>query len=515
MIYSGNTFNDLGELLVGVQVTLTAPPSDIKVSVITDSNGEWKIEVNDIDNNNVKLTFTQDGRELYIVYKPLPTGRIDRITPQIGGVLDLKGKYVRGTYYVTSLESSTKEDIDKQLEDAYKFVKANPGNYRLFIESSESRVTNYDREPSSPTNGDPLTPTNADPSPLARRRAEALQKYANEFFLNKYNTENPLPEGFILPEVQIKKIETGLTEYNTQEDAVPYGGDPYTSPKGESYKSEQFTRLIAEFIIAPTIIKKIPDPKKCIQNLEIIVKGPTHTCDSAVFKVYLNDILLLRDKDNAPYASMNNWCKGEEIGQRIHGISLEKSLELQQYDNAINGYQSTKGKPGGKRENRFIINDTIANQAIANNSEEMIISMECWNPTNYYEDSSEPTFGGRSIEPGKWGFDCHKGVGEISITNVNGVIQNIPSTTTPQRRDFRTNILSFDPCTLKVIHDSEWFEAQKQARIDALPEGERKKLEKEKKYRSDLKNNNISENEYNRLVAELGINNLDLLFSNF
>ena len=245
-IYSGNTFDVVGKKLKGVQVTFTAPPSTTKLSTITNDNGEWQIEVNDVDNSKAKLTFTQDGKVIATIPAPLPTGKIERINSQSGGTLNLKGKYGAGKYYITSLEVTTKEDIDKQLAEAYKFVKANPGNYKLYIESSESRVTNYDREPSSPTNGKPLLPTEKDPAPLARRRAEALQKYANDFFLNNYNKENPVPTGFILPEVQIRSVITGSTKYDSQTDTNPYDG-----PKGENYKNEQYTKLIADFISKP------------------------------------------------------------------------------------------------------------------------------------------------------------------------------------------------------------------------------------------------------------------------
>lgn len=507
-IYSGNTFDVVGKKLKGVQVTLTAPPSTIKVSSITDDEGNWKIEVNDINNNNVKITFTQEGRVIAIVDKPLPTGVIDRITPQTGGVLDLKGKYPGGKYYITSLESTVKEDIDKQLEDAYKFVKANPGNYRLYIESSESRVTNYDREPSSPTNGQELPPTNNDPSPLARRRAEALQKYANDFFLSKYNVENPPPEGFILPEVQIKSIATGLTTYNSQDDAVPYGGDPYAGPKGESYKSEQFTRLIAEFIVAPTVTTFPPEDKeKCIQNLEIILSTPGHKCDSAVFQIFLNDILLLRD-DGKDYASLNNFTQPEDIGNRYHGLSLEQSRALQAYDNAVSGYQTTKGAPGGKRENRFIVTNEIAKQAILNNPDELVISLMCYNPTNYYEDGKGFLNIPGNVETGVWGYDCHKnGVGQLSLTNINGKKQRLNGVDTPDVRDKITKVISLNPCTLEVIHRSDYFARQaateERNRKKALTPEELAKENKLKQYQNQLNAGRISQREYDRLVLEL------------
>jgi hypothetical protein len=451
-IYSGNTFNDFGELLVGVQVKLTALPSTIEATTYTDREGRWKIDINDIENDNVKITFIDAGRVIYSITHPLPTGIIDRISPQAGGTLNLKGKYPAGKYYITSLESTVKEDIDKQLEAAYKFVKLNPGNYRLYIESSESRVTNYDREPSSRTNGKELTPTATDEHPLARRRAEALQKYANDFFLNKYNTENPVPTGFILPEVQIRSITTGGTEYNTQVDAIPYGGDPYSplSPKAESFKNEQFTKIIAEFITQPIIEKFEEDVQGCVRNLEIIIEGGNHQCDSAVFKVYLNDVVLLRN-DSASYASLNNFANSRQIGKEYHGLSQPRSVELQKYDNAISGYQSKNGDPAGNRSNIFIVTDEIARQALANNPNELTISLACYNPTNYYEDAQGFALLPNARETGFWEYNCHKGVGSMSLKSTNGRTRDIQKVSTPEVRDEIIPVIILSPCTLGVI----------------------------------------------------------------
>jgi len=464
-VYSGVAYDDKGQKLKGAQVTLTAPPSTIKVSSITDDEGNWRIEVDNIDNNNVKITFTQEGRVVIVIDKPIPTGVVNEITPQTGGTLNLQGKYPGGKYYVTSLESAVKEDIDKQLENAYKFVKANPGNYRLFIDSSESRVTNYDREPSSPTNGQELAPTNADPSPLARRRAEALQKYANDFFLTKYNSEAPAPTGFVLPEVQIRSVATGLTEYNTQTDAVPYGGDPYAGPKGESYKAEQFTKLIAEFIVAPTTTTFPPDERiECVRNLEIIVEGGTHQCDSAVYQIYLNDILLLRE-DGANYASLNNFANPRNIGKSYHGLPEEQSRQLQSYDNAINGYQSTKGDEGGNRSNRFVVTDEIARQAIDNNPDELFISFKCWNPTDYYEDGKSFALLPNARETGFWEYNCHKGVGKLYIKNSKGKRRDISNVSTPEIRDEKVEVVGLSPCTLFVLSSAIDLQNKRDQRI--------------------------------------------------
>jgi len=241
------------------------------------------------------------------------------------------------------------------------------------------------------------------------------------------------------------------------------------------------------------------DKQKCVQGLEIILKGGNHKCDSAVFKIYLNDVLLLRDKDNAPYASLNNYAKFN--GEKVHGISFDESSELQKYDNALNGYQDTKGDPGGNRENRFIITDDIAKQALLSNPNELIISLMCWNPLDYFEDGTGAVFGD---EPGLWGFDCHEGVGTITLKSTNGKTANYPSISTPGRRNIPEGVIGLDPCTLKQIHGSAYFNSQ---RISA----NRKRTQAQKDYdlslsrlESQLQLDRITRREFDQKYLELG-----------
>lgn len=411
--FNGEVQDNFGRKLKDVKVTLTGKGIPSGKTTITDENGKWLITLTEsIESKDVTVTFTKYGLESRQVTNPQPTEILNTfIDPEKGGTLDLQGLYESGTYLVTSLTEESKSVLDQELEDLFQFIKNHPDNTKITITSSESQVTNNDNE-----DGDGINRTDEfrkTPGSLAKARAEALQKYVDNFLDKKY-TANPsldlklkpiiefgditrvggeLWERFYAPDPKnpniLKQIERPdiiaeneklLKQYNSSslnpDDKITRTAD---LPK---YKQDQYTRITVGVKHEPTIINECYAGNLVFDVMYITPGGihrytqppggVSHDCDSALFLVTANGILLKRDDGNA-YASMNNkigkdgksptsWLETHTEGLFSPTVSEKFIDEVRQYDNVYSGYHEYdiyKDIPGAATVRKAAYNEFV------------------------------------------------------------------------------------------------------------------------------------------------------------
>jgi hypothetical protein len=489
--FEGQVLDTNGQKLKDVKVTITGPGIVSNNSTATDENGKWIILLAvSLDPKDITVTFSKSGLEAKQVTNPQPTEILNGyIDPVKGGTLDLQGLYESGTYLVDSLSNESKEVINQELEDLFEFIKNNPGNTKITITSSESQVTNADNE-----TGDGVDRTDEfrrTPGSLAKARAEALQKYVDNFLNRKY-IENPnikvnnrpiiefgditrvgqeLWERFYTPNPINPNILT-ITERpdviakNKQLLEELKASDPNTEvtrtadlPK---YKKDQYTRITVELA-----------NKDCLANnlvFDVMYIGKGHQCNSATYQVKANNKILLRDDGN-DYASLNNNIPQSLAESNFNNIYTE----VKNYENIITGYNSPTSpeneerfkflqegdlfpinnstppkvkRIGGYRYNRFIINSSKLKELTAGLNEKIItFSITCFKPpgTENYKDF--------------WGVNkCHEGVGAFKLYKIkpqnNSFVVTYASETlegkTPSNRDETIWLFKYDVCKDKI-----------------------------------------------------------------
>ncbi len=408
--FKGHVLDDNGIGVGGVVVTITGNNVPPNSSTTTDDNGNWLITLyNEVNSKDITILFSKPGFETRTITNPQQTAELSGyVDPDIGGTLDLAGLYDSGKWKISSLQQSTKDILDQEIKDIYEFTSNNPGNYILIVDSSESQVPNNDNEEGSNRNF-------KIPGSLAKARAESLKEYVDQE-LSKLHSQNNNPDP--TPTVSLGVIDrVGDVEW----DGV--------NSKDNKYTKDQYTRIKAQFINEPDI--DITLNKYCYNEFKIQINyvGSEHTCNAAVFKVYVNDILLYRD-NGREYASLNN---------NTNTSWLSSPKDSNQYKLA--NLDNAPGDKGGYRYNTFIINKELVKTLLEKNPNGYVISLMCYNPTNITDedDASEGTNG--------YGGDCHKGVGEIKILTPNGDSFTL-DVRTPGKRDQKTPIAVLDPCSL-------------------------------------------------------------------
>jgi len=494
--FEGQVLDTNGQKLKDVKVTITGPGIISNNSITTDENGRWTISLAvSLDPKDVTVRFSKSGLEAKQVTNPQPTEILNGyIDPVKGGTLDLQGLYKSGTYLVDSLSNESKEVINQELEDLFEFIKNNPGNAKITITSSESQVTNADNE-----TGDGVDRTDEfkrTPGSLAKARAEALQKYVNDF-LNKKYIENPNIKVNNRPTIEFGDVTRVGKEpwerYYTPNPTNPNiltiierpdvitknkqlleelkVSDPNTEitrtadlPK---YKNDQYTRLIVELA-----------SKDCLANnlvFDVMYLGSNHCCNSATYQIKANGQILLRDDGNN-YASLNN-----NISQYWAGdpdVVLNPYKEIKNYENVVTGYNTTTttrvtedekrfkfllegdifpindtappkvNRIAGHRFNRFIINSSKLKELTAGLNEKIItFSIACYKPlpAKNYKDF--------------WGTNCHEGVGSFLLYKIkpqnNSFVVTYASELltgkTPSTRDQNVMLFKYDVCKDEII----------------------------------------------------------------
>jgi hypothetical protein len=184
-------------------------------------------------------------------------------TDSVFGPVNLGENFEMGRY----ISANVKDQITKLKPDIEKFIADNNkfSTFVVTIEAGESKVTNYDREPSSNTNGEKLPE-----GELARKRQNEIEKYFNEIFADLIQSGK----------LKIVKSEVviGKTDYSKPEDK----SDPI---KAKAYKEEQFVRFDVKGTGANETEKK---QSMCEGNLQSL-EGAYATAD--------NDYLLIQEDD--------------------------------------------------------------------------------------------------------------------------------------------------------------------------------------------------------------------------
>lgn len=322
-------------------------------------------------------------------------------------------KYVtfRGGYYS---EKYLGNELPTQIYKIQQFLKEKQGKSFLvdvILESGESQIPNTDNE-----NGG----KKVDRGFLAIKRNETIKKYITtqlqSFVDNKLLVK--------IPEFKIFPPKIGNTPWVGQpfcpknllptEDTQGYeclkstfkpGKDTNNKPivnwisgKQKVYKETSDLYLKEQYIRVKIEVKELTEMKKCLDNMTIEVNytdlTKKHICNSSIYEIYIKGNLnknssKLTRTDGKGYASLNN-----------------DSRNAAKYDSKLINYDNEPDNWRGKRYNKFIVTTEIAAKLISDGSTSFIISAKCINPLN--------------ISHVQWGDGCHKGVGNIVITNGKG-----------------------------------------------------------------------------------------------
>lgn len=369
-------------------------------------------------------------------------------TPSSGITIDRRIIFPAG-YYNESYVSEPLTEVTQQISS---FLTQNPTNryiVSITLESGESQIPNTDREQGN---------IPVEPGVLARARQATINSFLTRS-IGELVTSGVLPQ---MPTFNLTEPVIGATPWvgtpfcpDNATDAQQRGEckrkynagieTTYSDYKSK-YDAEQYVRVIVVVSQGITPTPTGTTSLECTTNMviELNYESGNHICDSSVYQLYVNYVNedskpLLRD-DGKNYASLNNYTPKEQVGKRTHGLTLDKSLELQKYDNNL-------GKPGGKRYNKFIITSEMAKEFLSGDKKTITVSAKCYNPTNYNEDGKD-----NNANTGKaWGYDCHTDVGKIKVTNAAGQVKKFTPKKTPNKRDEVVTMFTFDPCTLEIV----------------------------------------------------------------
>lgn len=309
------------------------------------------------------------------------------------------------------------KDLIPEVAKITQYLKSGKGGAFLVnveMSSGESQIPNSDAETKNPEG--------STQGWLAQQRQTTITKYITDQ-LQGFVTQKLL---LSLPKFTINPITIGET---------PWVGQTFLQPNGEKYicsEKEKTTGCVTKFRACKTstckdiaakyaseqyiriklTLKELTSQKQCLDNMVIEVnytKG-NHNCNSAVYKISINDILLKRE-DGQPFASLNN-----------DTVNTNKDLNV---------YNNNPKQNGGQRFNKFIVTPDIANQLLAGGTNSFKISATCWNPLNH----NDPN----------WGMGCHEGVGDIVITNGKGQKSSFVSST-PKGRNMTKTLVTINAC---------------------------------------------------------------------
>ena len=352
--------------------------------------------------------------------------------------IDKNVNFAGGTYS----EPYLLKDLAPEMQRIKDYLTSSSGKSFIVsvqISSGESQIPNTDNEKKPSVRVEPLF--------LATNRNNVIQTYIK-------NQLQPFVDSKLLVEIPTFKVEdpvVGKTAWIGQpfcpkslipsDDKQGYicagssfkpgngtDGKPifnWVNGKNTVYKTILDSYNKEQFVNVKIVLKELTVMKKCLDNMTIDVNyvGTDHKCNSAIYEMYIKgnlnrtDTLLLRN-DGKTYASINN---------NFTSPFITATPKLGDYDNDPKAV-------GGNRYNRFIVTSEIASSLISDGSSEFIISAKCKNPYNNPDHS-----GG-----------CHDGVGNILVTNGNGV--KFPYTlTTPKGKDEVKSLPAINACGEKLV----------------------------------------------------------------
>jgi hypothetical protein len=352
--------------------------------------------------------------------------------------IDKNVNFAGGTYS----EPYLLKDLAPEMQRIKDYLTSSSGKSFIVsvqISSGESQIPNTDNEKKPSVRVEPLF--------LATNRNNVIQTYIK-------NQLQPFVDSKLLVKIPTFKVEkpvVGKTAWIGQpfcpkslipsDDKQGYicagssfkpgngaDGKPifnWVNGKNTVYKTILDSYNKEQFVNVKIVLKELTVMKKCLDNMTIDVNyvGTDHKCNSAIYEMYIKgnlnrtDTLLLRN-DGKTYASINN---------NFTSPFITATPKLGDYDNDPKAV-------GGNRYNRFIVTSEIASSLISDGSSEFIISAKCKNPYNNPDHS-----GG-----------CHDGVGNILVTNGNGV--KFPYTlTTPKGKDEVKSLPAINACGEKLV----------------------------------------------------------------
>ena len=353
-------------------------------------------------------------------------------------------------------ESYIIDTLNPIIERVRTFLSTNrqiPYTIDIVISASESRIPNTDKEQGG---------TRVEPGYLSEKRQETIENYlvsklnslVEEGLLSSVPTyDKPEPVIGITPWVGTSFCPQDADD-NEQRggckqryDAGVRSGNQEILDYKEKYDSEQNITLTINIVRTPEPQNR---PEDCLNGMtiELNYEKGDHVCDSSVYQLYANGVLLMRD-DGKDYASLNNYTPEDRVGRSTHGLKRRQSVALQQYDNNL-------GDRGGARYNKFLISNELAEELLSGGRTTIEITGKCYNPLNYFEDGKQDRFnlGLGDGETKAWGYDCHTDVGKIKVTNAQGTTQNFTPRKTPNKRDVIVPMFTFNPCTLERVTSS-------------------------------------------------------------
>jgi len=352
----------------------------------------------------------------------------EQVTSGVTDTLTVDKKVTfKGGYYSPQY-ADFKTSLDPDLVKVQQFLANGKGKafiVNVKIGSGESKIPNTDNE-----NGG----KRVDPGVLSEKRLETIRKYITD------KLQSYVGKGLIsLPKITNLKPVIGGPEWIGQpfcpKDKIPADDTQgyicaganfvpapnvanWTKGKTSTYKTILDQYIAAQYLKVSLQLKEIPTIiKECMDNMKIQVNytdiSKKHVCNSAVYEIKVNNVLLTRD-DGAKYASLNN------NGDR--------------YDNNPGTCRHNQD-PQCARFNTFTITPDLANSILsatkfeAGQSPSFTISAKCLNPTNNTD----------------WTGGCHEGVGNIVVRNGKGGVFNYVSAT-PRNKDQTVTLKSIDAC---------------------------------------------------------------------
>jgi hypothetical protein len=313
------------------------------------------------------------------------------------------------------------QTLGPEIEKVKNYLKSGKGKIYLVsvtIESGESQLPNVDAESGNKS---------VEPLYLATKRNESIRKYVTtqlqsfvdqKLLISLPNFKVAQPKIGVTPFVNTPFCPQGSTKEQQRNKCVK----KYRAGKTTTYKSYADKYLLEQYVRVAIKLEELTGMKECLDNMVIEVNytdlSKTHRCNSAIYEIFLNDIKLMRN-DGKGYASLNN-----------------------NYPNAknypgIETYDDVPKLVGGKRTNTFIITPDIASDilsktigVLANNQKlTFTLKAKCLNPFNNKD----------------WSGGCHKGVGNIVVTNGKKQVFKYDSST-PNGKDEVKTLVTFDAC---------------------------------------------------------------------
>jgi len=367
----------------------------------------------------------------------------------------------KGGYWKMSSSPDLKSSLDVEISKIKTFLTSAKGKayvVSVSVMAGESQLPNVDNESGG---------NRVNPKYLSEKRSQTIKTYITEqlkpLVTNKQLLSLPqfnvsinigatkyvdnslgfcpkaqLPAGDVQGYVcssETFKPKKGTEEVPNWKKGKVDGGVYATVRK--SFESEQYMRMVIE-------LSEATDIKKCLDNMIINIdytqtsKG--HTCNSAVFKMSINDVVIKRD-DGAEYASLNT-ANDEYDRKKNSCSSLYKKPDGKIGVNKFPGSEEGVGAACA-RYNRFVINSDLANMILGNSlfkkTSSGALKFEL-QATCLKDDWPAPD--------GKVG-GCHDGVGDITIVNGNGQKSSYTAAT-PRKYQEKSTILTIDACGSKL-----------------------------------------------------------------